>query len=228
MIAPYAELNLAAVRRIAIADDQSALLALPQEFDFVPVYADAGIRGAIRTCYLREAVIARLAQAGKNVAKSGYTLQVLDGWRPPAVQQALYDDIFRQLTLRHPEDNEAERHHRTRHFVSQPSILPERPSAHLTGGAVDVTLTRDGVAVDMGSGFDEPSHRSYTDAFEKGDSTIRERRRVLYHAMLDAGFTNLPSEWWHYDFGNQNWAYCSGKAQAHFGLAWPDGWGDKT
>ena len=28
--------------------------------------------------------------------------------------------------------------------------------------------------------------------------------------MLDAGFSNLPSEWWHYDFGDQLWAWHTG------------------
>lgn len=25
--------------------------------------------------------------------------------------------------------------------------------------------------------------------------------------MNKAGFTNLPSEWWHYDYGEKFWAY---------------------
>ena len=24
--------------------------------------------------------------------------------------------------------------------------------------------------------------------------------------MEDAGFTNYEEEWWHFDYGNQNWA----------------------
>ncbi|WP_243737176.1 M15 family metallopeptidase [Halomonas ventosae] len=42
---------------------------------------------------------------------------------------------------------------------------------------------------------------------------------MLYHAMRGAGFSNLPSEWWHYDFGNQLWAHYGGHPQAHFGPA---------
>ncbi len=46
---------------------------------------------------------------------------------------------------------------------------------------------------------------------------VRDHRRLLYHAMLDAGFSNLPSEWWHYDFGDQLWAWHTGATQALFG-----------
>lgn len=228
MIPAYIEPDWATVRAIAIADEAPRLHPLPAALPFAPVYADAGIDGAIRTCYLRAEVIERLLAAADSVAREGYRLQVLDGWRPPAVQRALYRDIFQQLVMRHPEDSDDERHRRTQHFVSLPSIWPERPSPHLTGGSVDVTLMRDGEHIDMGSEFDEPSHRSYTDAFEHDAGEIRAHRRVLYRAMTDAGFTNLPSEWWHYDFGNQNWAYFSGQRDARFGLVWPDGWQDRA
>ena len=52
-----------------------------------------------------------------------------------------------------------------------------------------------------------------TDAGKKADLgierwlRIRENRRLLYGLMTDAGFTNLPSEWWHYDYGDRFWAY---------------------
>ena len=28
--------------------------------------------------------------------------------------------------------------------------------------------------------------------------------------MLQAGFTNLPTEWWHFDYGNKFWAFYTG------------------
>lgn len=36
-------------------------------------------------------------------------------------------------------------------------------------------------------------------------------RRLLYNAMISAGFTNLPSEWWHYDYDTKFWGYFTGK-----------------
>ena len=35
--------------------------------------------------------------------------------------------------------------------------------------------------------------------------------------MIEAGFSNLPSEWWHYDFGDQLWAWHSGAQAALYG-----------
>ena len=43
------------------------------------------------------------------------------------------------------------------------------------------------------------------------DKTIRDNRRILYWAMTKAGFTNLPTECWHFDYGNRNWAFYNQK-----------------
>ncbi|MFO6088788.1 hypothetical protein ACLBTQ_28855, partial [Pseudomonas aeruginosa] len=45
--------------------------------------------------------------------------------------------------------------------------------------------------------------------------TFGYRPRTLQR--LHAGFSNLPSEWWHYDFGDQLWAWHTGATQALFG-----------
>ena len=67
--------------------------------------------------------------------------------------------------------------------------------------------------LDMGVEFDEFSTLTKTSAFEeKGmDKKIRNNRRILYWSMTKAGFTNLPSEVWHYDYGNRAWAFYNQK-----------------
>jgi D-alanyl-D-alanine dipeptidase len=36
--------------------------------------------------------------------------------------------------------------------------------------------------------------------------------------MLEAGFTNLPSEWWHYEYGDMNWAHARGQKAIYQGI----------
>jgi len=49
---------------------------------------------------------------------------------------------------------------------------------------------------------------THTAAFEHtGSPAVRQNRRLLCHAMHQAGFENLPSEWWHFDYGDRFWAY---------------------
>ncbi|MCG4287414.1 D-alanyl-D-alanine dipeptidase, partial [Lactobacillaceae bacterium KNUT 0156] len=51
--------------------------------------------------------------------------------------------------------------------------------------------------------------------------TYRENRRLLYHVMTQAGFTNYIEEWWHFDYGNQNWATVSKRDFAVYGATKP-------
>lgn len=75
---------------------------------------------------------------------------------------------------------------------------------------VDLTLCNEnGEYLDMGTKFDEFGGRAWTNHFEEieHDDKVRDNRRLLYNTMIEAGFTNLPSEWWHYDYGDKFWAY---------------------
>ena len=35
---------------------------------------------------------------------------------------------------------------------------------------------------------------------------MRRNRRLLHHAMRQAGFTHYSAEWWHFDYGDGPWA----------------------
>ena len=46
----------------------------------------------------------------------------------------------------------------------------------------------------------------------------QKNRRMLYNVMTAAGFTNLPSEWWHYDYGDNMWAQLTGGKAIYAGI----------
>lgn len=105
-------------------------------------------------------------------------------------------------------------------FVSLPSLDPQKPSPHLTGGSVDLTIaTLDGLYLDMGTPFDDFSERAHTAFYNDkgGDSPANRNRELLYSCLTSVGFTNYPSEWWHYDYGNQFWGSATG-SNAIYGL----------
>lgn len=200
---------------------------MPRPLLTYPVYARQGLQGAGNECLVREEVGRRLLQAAQSLP-DGLSLVVLDGWRPWQVQKQLFETYLDVLRQRHPEASEEALRERTREFVSLPSVDPDSPSPHLTGGSVDVTLCGpDGVWLDMGTPFDATVAASHTAYFEPGQpggqgedaGLYRQRRRLLFHIMQQAGFTNLPTEWWHFDYGNQLWAWHSGEKQAFYGPA---------
>lgn len=200
---------------------------MPRPLLTYPAYARQGLAGAGHECLVREEVGRRLQQVAQSLPE-GLSLVVLDGWRPWRVQTQLFETYREVLRKRHPDDSEEQLLARTREFVSLPSTDPASPSPHLTGGSVDVTLCGpDGIWLDMGTSFDATVPASHTAYFEAGQEgaghpqaeLYRQRRRLLFHAMKQAGFTNLPTEWWHFDYGNQLWASHSGQAKALYGPA---------
>ncbi|WP_435102833.1 M15 family metallopeptidase [Arhodomonas sp. AD133] len=217
-----------AVGRVPIDECDEPLVPLglaPERIQVLPAYYVDGIPGAVPVCYARASVRERLLTVADRLP-AGLRLVVLDAWRPFGVQQYLYDHLQTVLREMRPDLDDNEIARRTREFVAPPSRDRSAPSPHLTGGSVDVTVCdADGRMLAMGSDFDEITPRSHTRHYEgSGDaSTVREYRRMLYHAMTAAGFTNLPSEWWHYDFGNQQWAWYHGEPRARYGLAQPEG-----
>jgi D-alanyl-D-alanine dipeptidase len=119
--------------------------------------------------------------------------------------------------------------------VAPPSADPACPSPHATGGAIDLSVLDERRAlVEMGTAFDAFDARAHTRYLERrleagehltaAEQAYLRNRRVLFHALRGAGFTNYPEEWWHFDFGNQLHARIEG-THAVFGQAAPAGYG---
>ncbi|MCQ1058665.1 M15 family metallopeptidase [Photobacterium sp. ZSDE20] len=213
---------------ILINDNEESLvpLSIATDIKCYPNYYKKGVKHAISECFVRESVFERLINAASYLPK-GVTLVVLDGWRPFLVQQYFFSQLYSQYH-QHPKFrhcSEAALIEIVRKQVSPPCSDPKKPSPHLTGGSVDVTLCdRFGRILDLGTAFDQDSSLSWSSALESTkyiDTLSAHYRRELYFAMIQAGFTNLPSEWWHYDFGNQLWAYYSDQAYARYGMTEP-------
>lgn len=173
-------------------------------------YYNQGIAGAYKDCYARETVAERLCYVDQILKDEGLRLKIYDAYRPITIQQRLWNFYHQKLKNEFPNISAEELDKKTAFFVSKPSYDIHKPSLHNTGGAVDVTLVTDnGYGLNMGTLFDDFTNRAWTNHFEvhEENSEVRRNRRILYNAMIQAGFTNLPSEWWHYDYGTKFWAY---------------------
>lgn len=200
-----------------------SLSGLSDRMIIKPMYHLQNVEGAINAVYLRESAAELLIKAADRLPQ-GTNFLIYDGWRPLAVQEALYrkyEQHFRQLK---PELNEEELARYVSQFVSKPSVSPDKPSPHLTGGSVDLSLINaDGVELDMGTSFDDFTERSETAYYEDGvlseaDKVCRDNRRLLHYALTDVGFSNYYKEWWHFDYGNQFWARARGYSEAFYGI----------
>jgi D-alanyl-D-alanine dipeptidase len=190
----------------------------PERVRVFPEYYLKGYAAARLECYVRLTVGGMLVKAG-GLLPPGHRLLVLDGWRPVSLQRELYnEERARQRGLTPDADDKAIDEAAAR-YVSFPSDSPKKPSPHLTGGAVDVRICNERHQL-LPMGFDEfgpgVATRYFEERLERGevlspeDRQSLEYRRLLYHVMTAAGFSNYREEWWHFDFGDQFWAKISG------------------
>lgn len=131
--------------------------------------------------FLQRPAAEALVRANQELKAQGYGLMIHDGYRPWYVTE-----IFWEAT---PDDKKI--------FVANPA----QGSRHNRGCAVDLSLydLKTGKEVQMPSGYDEMTDRSFAD-YPGGTPEERARRAVLRHAMEKQGFTVFPQEWWHFDY----------------------------
>ena len=194
-------------------------------------YFIQNINGSLPECYARETVHEKIVEASK-LLPSGYRFVMLDCWRPLQVQQSLFDILKDNFNKMYPSGSEEEIIKKTLTYVALPSGDPKRPSPHNTGGAIDLTIVdENGLFLYMGTDYDDSSLVASITYFEdqllqkvklnEKDLEALKNRRMLYHIMTSVGFTNFVDEWWHYDYGNQNWAWISGNDHAIYGKSNP-------
>ena len=185
-----------------------------KDFVYEPYYYNLKLKGSQNKCFMRKGVYEKLKLA-ESYLPEGYRFKIYDAWRPFEVQLALYNDYREKLCEENPKLSSDELDCLVKQFVSLPLMDEFAGPVHATGGAVDLTvIDKYGNEIDMGTYFDYFRDMANTDYFERHNlnDEIRNNRRMLYGAMTKAGFTNLPTEWWHYDYGNKFYAYYTGEA----------------
>ncbi|MBQ9390451.1 MAG: M15 family metallopeptidase [Synergistaceae bacterium] len=179
-------------------------------------YFTERLPGSYPEIWVRESVYERLLVAAESLPE-GLRLIIWDGWRSFELQTYLYSTLFGRIKAEGFSDDEA--HKRTKIFVAYPSKDDDNVSAHLTGGAVDLTLAdKYGHYLPMGGDFDDTGDHSRTDYYDNDipeNYIPRWNRKTLYRVMTQAGFTNYESEWWHYDLGDRNWAMRKGTEEVY-------------
>lgn len=152
------------------------------------------IRGYLSpTVMLTRQAAEALSRAQQAVAAQGLSLLVYDGYRPQQAVDHFVEwgadlaDTLNQATY-YPDVPKAELFDRG--YISA-------RSGHSRGSTVDLTLTRDGIPLDMGTPFDFFDERSHTENPATPEAAM-VNRMLLRDIMTQAGFRNYINEWWHY------------------------------
>lgn len=160
-------------------------------------YRQAGWHQGAHQQRLRASVLDRLRSAACGLPND-FGLAVFDAWRPLTLQRELFDAI-------NPDSAGAT------DMVAPPSADPASPPPHLSGGAVDLTLSWQGTPLALGTGFDEFNDLTATRSFERFTGPVRALRRLLFHCLIGQDFVVLAEEWWHFEYGTRLWSAVSGK-----------------
>jgi D-alanyl-D-alanine dipeptidase len=184
------------------------------------------VPGAPDTVAVRRGVLAALGRAAAGLPP-GTGLLLLDGVRTLATQHAIVELFRSSLARGHGGDEDVEKYLALAPETRQAFLAD--PPPHATGGAVDLTLCdAEGRQLDLGAEFDQFDESAWLAHFEQpehvrnaADETFARNRRVLYWAMLEAGFAPYPWEYWHYEWGTPVAAVFHGATLARYGAAVP-------
>ncbi len=187
--------------------DEPLVRVQHRRIDTLENYWKAGWVHATDGTWLRGSTMDRLTAAVDSLPDR-WGICVFDAWRSLELQSELFDVAYSDPRL--PPG-----------FISDPTPDPTRPPPHLTGGAIDCSLTVDGIALDLGVGFDDFSVRAHPDALREERGLDHDLRKWLYWTMRSAGFVILDCEWWHFECGTRRWAALTGRTPI-FGPAAPE------
>lgn len=173
-----------------------------------------------RETLVRKSVADKLCQANDWLMKRGFRLAIVEGWRPPHIQRRMYMGAWNRFKERHPEWSDVTLRRVVNRYTAP--IHGRVPPPHSTGGAVDLVLVdMQGKLQNHCRPFDTYDPACYRfDASGLGEEAIRTRS-LLRDALTPTGITNYPSEYWHWTYGDQGWAYRGGHPHAIYGPITP-------
>jgi D-alanyl-D-alanine dipeptidase len=175
-----------------------------------------------RETLLRQTVAEKLCEAAHRLPK-GYRFLVVEGWRPPHIQRRMYRAVWNTIAPHYAGKSEAALTRIVNRYSAP--MNPRVPPPHTTGAAIDLMLAdSEGRELDLTSPFDpfDPRCASF-DASGLSDAA-RRHRDIMAEALTSAGLTNYPSEYWHWSYGDQGWAYRGRHPHALYGATQPLGY----
>ena len=170
--------------------DPSVLVEL--KYSTTDNFTGKDVYGDLTRAYMQPMAAQKLARASKVLQKNHPDLRLLvyDAARPRSAQWNLWNAL--------PDLSENER----RKYVADPRI----GSIHNYGCVVDLTVAhKDGKPLDMGTKYDYFGELAYpsreTQLLKAGKLTKAQiaNRQILRTAMLQAGFSRIEYEWWHFN-----------------------------
>jgi D-alanyl-D-alanine dipeptidase len=154
--------------------------------------------------FVRSTVADMLGKVSINLKNinSNYSLKVVYGYRHPEIQEAYFEKRKAEIFAQEPGLSKEELLVKTHLFVAAPDV-----AGHVVGGAIDITITTPTGDLDMGTAIADFSDDKKIQTFFLGLSETQKNNRMLLHdLMIKFGFAPFYGEWWHFSYGDKEWA----------------------
>ena len=150
---------------------------------------------------LRRNVCERLTIAQKELSaiKDGYKLILIYAYRSLEIQRVNFEKMKVELGYGSRTDSEAlESTHR---FIAVPDV-----AGHPTGAAIDLLIIdTTSTPLDFGTPMHALERNSYVFCpYVSDEATLN--RKLLRNVMQASGFAPYDGEWWHFSYGDREWA----------------------
>jgi len=164
---------------------------------------------------LRRGAAVRLVDAAARLAGKNAEARLVVGYayRSPALQERYFSRIWSELSAREPELEDSGLRRRVHRLVASPDV-----AGHPAGAAVDVTISRGEEDLDMGTLLLDLRSDAIPTFSPKVSNEQRANRMLLRRVMMESGFAPFDGEWWHFSYGDREWAAYYRKAFAFYGL----------
>ena len=155
--------------------------------------------------FVRKQVAEKLELAQQELSKINEDLQFLVcyGYRTREIQEAYFNLALKRTKEQNKnlsDDEQLEIAHSMSAHVNS--------AGHTVGGAIDLTIwdKKNQIEIDMGSQISEFGDIAYT-FYPKISPAQTKNRLFLQKLMTNQGFAPFLGEWWHFSFGDKEWAF---------------------
>ena len=151
---------------------------------------------------VRETVARKLAMSNATLKSynSEFTLYICYGYRSLETQTKLFSEEYAKCPIK-----DTKKHREAVHkMIAFPDV-----AGHPTGGAVDLTIhnVKTGLFLDMGCEISEFGKDNFTMYSNKVTAEQLIYRYLLQNCMTAHGFFPYFGEWWHFGYGDKEWAF---------------------
>jgi D-alanyl-D-alanine dipeptidase len=166
-----------------------------------------------RPAYLRETV-AKMVLKARNYLPKNITFIIGDAWRSREIQKGVHKDFYKMFKKHHPEWSDARIKKEVNKYAAP--YQGKYISGHMTGGAVDLRLWRNGRKVPMKSSKLAYQENALSNQPEL-PKYLRKNRKILFAILKKAGLSNASKEYWHWSYGDLGWAKRNHKKETIYG-----------